>query len=150
MLMYWLKITAGFFISCFFILPFFKVEDPLRSIALRFFSSEGQAEIYEHICNPDRIYRYQYILDQKEYKQRYDGYVEALDNEIPETLRCQNILTQLVPIKIKYFNLFRYWSEPLNAERLSPLLFWGVNIVKIGAILILITTFVRPGSKQKK
>ena len=40
--MYWLKITAGFFISCFFILPFFKVEDPLRSIALRFFSSEGQ------------------------------------------------------------------------------------------------------------
>ncbi|HRI00134.1 MAG TPA: hypothetical protein PK006_03695 [Saprospiraceae bacterium] len=142
-MIYWLKIIVSFCISCFFILPFFNVEDPFRAFALRFFYKESTAQIYEHECNPDRIYRYVYQLGGKEYQQRYNGFVEALDQLIPEQERCKLQVPSKPVVAIKYFPYFQYWSEPLQAERLDLWLFLGVNLIKIFAVLILITIFVR-------
>ncbi len=141
--MIWIYRILIFFLSCFFILPFFKVEDPFRSLALRFFAIPGEAEIYNHTCEGDRVYLYEYTIDQTIYQQRYDGYNEILDHKIPENDRCKGELPQHVSIPIKYYPYFRYWSEPIDAERLSFPLFLMVNTVKFGAIILMILTFVR-------
>jgi len=72
--MIWFYRLLLFFLSCFFILPFFKVEDPFRSLALRFFAIPGEAKIYNHTCEGDRVYLYQYTIKETLYQQRYDGY----------------------------------------------------------------------------
>ncbi|HEX5625597.1 MAG TPA: hypothetical protein VFX48_06260 [Saprospiraceae bacterium] len=141
--MIWFLRIFVFFAACFFFLPFFQVEDPFRSIALRFFSVPGEARIYEHTCEGDRIYRYEYTLSDVVYLQRYDGYNEILDFKIPENERCKGGLTSIVPIAIRYFPYFRYWSEPMDAERLSFVLFLMVNLVKFAALILLILTFIR-------
>jgi hypothetical protein len=141
--MIWFNRILIFFLSCFFILPFFKVEDPFRSLALRFFSIPGEAKIYNHTCEGDRVYLYEYTIEETIYKQRYDGYNEILDHKIPENDRCKGQLSQQVAIPIKYYPYFRYWSEPIDAERLSFPLFLMVNVVKFAAIILLILTFVR-------
>lgn len=141
--MIWFYRILLFFISCFFILPFFRVEDPFRSLALRFFAIPGEAKIYSHSCEGDRVYLYEYKVDETVYQQRYDGYNEILDFKIPENDRCKGTLFQQVNIPIKYFPYFRYWSEPADAERLSFPLFLMVNLVKFVAIFLVILTFIR-------
>ena len=141
--MIWFYRLLLFFLSCFFILPFFKVEDPFRSLALRFFAIPGEAKIYNHTCEGDRVYLYQYTIKETLYQQRYDGYNEILDFKIPENDRCKGELPIQVSIPIKYYPHFRYWSEPLDAERLSFPLFFMVNLVKFAAIILMILTFVR-------
>ncbi|MBK8451261.1 MAG: hypothetical protein IPO78_12510 [Saprospiraceae bacterium] len=141
--MIWFLRIFLFFIASFFILPFFRVEDPFRSIALRYFSIPGEAWIYDHNCIGDRIYFYEYSLNQTQYQQRYDGYNKILDYKIPENDRCKGVLASKVMIPIKYFPYFRYWSEPLDADRPSFILFLMVNLVKVFSILLLILTFVR-------
>jgi hypothetical protein len=141
--MIWLIRIVVFFLSCFFILPFFRVEDPFRSLALRFFAVNGFAEIYNHTCEGDRVYLYEYTIQNSLYQQRYDGYNEILDFKIPENERCKGALPVKVPINIKYYPYFRYWSEPLDAEKISFPLFLMVNIVKFSSIVLLILTFVR-------
>lgn len=141
--MIWLLRVIGFFGACFFLLPFFRVEDPFRSIALRFFSVSGSAKIYNHTCDGDRVYLYEYSFNSDSFQQRYDGYNEILDKKIPENDRCKGNLSPQVAIEIRYFPYFRYWSEPIDAERPSFILFLMVNVVKIGSILLLILTFIR-------
>jgi hypothetical protein len=141
--MIWLIRVLLFLIACFFILPFFRVEDPFRSLALRFFAIPGEAKIYDHTCEGDRVYLYEYTIEQTTYQQRYDGYNEVLDFKIPENDRCKGALPNQVKIPIKYYPYFRYWSEPTDAERLSFPLFLMVNIVKFAAIILVILTFVR-------
>ena len=141
--MIWLYRLLLFFLSCFFLLPFFKVEDPFRSLALRFFAVSGEARIYNHTCEGDRVYLYEYMIKQTTYQQRYDGYNKILDFKIPENERCKGDLPEQVLIPIKYYPYFRYWSEPLDAERLSFPLFLMVNLVKFVAIVLVILTFVR-------
>ncbi len=144
--MIWFLRLIVFFISCFFILPFFRVEDPFRSIALRFFAIKGQAEIYNHSCEGDRVYLYEYSIQNILYQQRYDGYNQVLDFKIPENDRCKGSLSSKITIPIKYYPHFRYWSEPLDAERLSFPLFLMVNLVKFASVILLILTFVRKRS----
>jgi hypothetical protein len=141
--MIWFYRFLTFFISCFFILPFFKVEDPFRSIALRFFSVPGEANIYNHSCEGDRVYLYEYLINQTTYQQRYDGYNEILDHTIPENDRCKGEISNKVHIAIKYYPYFRYWSEPMDAEKPGFPLFLMVNAVKFGAIILVILTFIR-------
>ncbi len=141
--MVWLYRFIVFILACFFILPFLNVENPFRSIALRFFSVPGTAQLYQHDCNPDRVYLFSYTLKGTTYFQRYDGYIEALDQVIPEALRCKGAINESVGIQIRYFPYFRYWSEPELAERLSLLLFGMVNLVKFGSVVLLVLTFVR-------
>ena len=141
--MIWLYRSLIFLLSCFFILPFFKVEDPFRSLALRFFAIPGEAKIYNHTCVGDRVYLYEYNIQQTTYQQRYDGYNEILDHKIPENDRCNGSLPTQILIPIKYYPHFRYWSEPLDAEKLSFPMFILVNLVKFSAIILMILTFVR-------
>ncbi len=141
--MIWLLRGLAFFAACFFLLPFFKVEDPFRSIALRFFSDQGTAKIYNHSCEGDRVYLYQYHFNADTFQQRYDGYNEVLDFKIPENDRCKGNLMNQVDIPIRYFPYFRFWSEPLDAERPGMFLFIMVNVVKFFSIILLILTFVR-------
>ncbi|MBK9109568.1 MAG: hypothetical protein IPM92_14645 [Saprospiraceae bacterium] len=141
--MIWLLRGLVFFLACFFILPWFQVEDPFRSIGLRFFSISGSAALYQHDCNPDRIYLYEYNLGQTLYQQRYDGYIESLDQKIPENMRCSGTLASKVEIPIRYFPYFKYWSEPEDAIRPSLILFIMLNAVKFGSVILLVLTFVR-------
>ena len=140
---YWLKFIVLFFAACFFLLPALNVEDPFRSLALRFFNKETEAVIYNHSCNPDRIYLYRYQIQNKTFEQRYNGYIEALDNIIPENERCQEVVNSQPKFLIKYFPLFAFWSEPTTAERNNLLMFIGINIVKFFSIILLIWTFLR-------
>ena len=146
--MLWLLRFIVFILACFFILPFLNVEDPFRSIALRFFAVRGTAQLYQHDCNPDRVYLFSYTLEGTTFKQRYDGYIEALDQQIPEHLRCKGAIHETVTIPIRYFPYFRYWSEPESAERLSLILFSMVNLVKFCSVILLILTFVRSSSPK--
>lgn len=143
--MIWLLRGLVFFFACFFILPWFQVEDPFRSIALRFFSIPGSAALYQHDCKPDRTYLFEYTLQQTLYQQRYDGYIESLDQKIPENMRCSGALSSKVEIPIRYFPYFKYWSEPEDAIRPSLILFIMLNAVKFGSVILLILTFVRKG-----
>ncbi|MBK7225493.1 MAG: hypothetical protein WBB17_06130 [Saprospiraceae bacterium] len=140
---YWIKFFLLFFAGCFFLLPALNVEDPFRSLSLRFFSKEAEAEIYNHSCKPDRIYLYQYNINGKNYKQRYDGYVESIDQLIPEQERCKEAVASLPKMQIRYFPLFSFWSEPIMSERPNLLMFFGINLVKIFSLLILLWTFLR-------
>ena len=88
--MYYLKFVLLFFVLTFFVLPLFNIEDPLRTIALRYFSSRTEANLVEHICKPDRTYWYEYDVASSHYRQRYDGYVERLDAKIPENTGFTN------------------------------------------------------------
>ncbi|MBP8724622.1 MAG: hypothetical protein KBF37_07590 [Saprospiraceae bacterium] len=141
--MTWLLRTLAFFVLCFFVLPLLRVEDPFRSISLRFFSQSAQAKLYEHRCDPDRTYLFSYELDGEAYLQRYDGYVEPLDDLIPEPLRCTGTLQAPVPMAIRFVPFFRYWSEPEKAIRPSLALFFLLNAVKLGSVLLIVFTFVR-------
>lgn len=141
--MIWLLRIIAFFSACFFLLPFFRVEDPFRSIALRFFSIPGKAKIYNHSCEGDRVYLYEYSFNSDSFQQRYDGYNEILDYKIPENIRCKGTVFPQVEIDIRYFPYFRFWSEPMDAERPSFLLFLMVNVVKLFSIVLLILTFIR-------
>ena len=100
---YWIKFFLLFFAGCFFLLPALNVEDPFRSLSLRFFSKETEAEIYNHSCKPDRIYLYQYNINGKNYKQRYDGYVESIDQLIPEQERCKEAVASLPKMQIRHY-----------------------------------------------
>lgn len=140
---YWIKFLVLFLLACFFLLPAMKVEDPFRSIALRFLSKESSAELYNHQCNPDRIYNYRYTIDAKTYEQVYEGYIAALDEIIPESERCKSAVPSLPKFAVRYFPLFSFWSEPMMAERPHFILFLGINLVKIFSILLLIWTFLR-------
>ena len=140
---YYLKFSLAFFLLCFFILPLFNIEDPFRTIVLKYFYKESDALIVEHICAPDRTYWYEYQAHATQYRQRYDGYVEELDNRISPELRCKGVLKDGVPIKIKYFPYFSYWSEPLESIQSKPIIVLMYILVKIGAIFILLWTFLR-------
>ncbi|MBK8956628.1 MAG: hypothetical protein IPM34_13895 [Saprospiraceae bacterium] len=141
--MVWLFRILVFFIACFFILPWFQVEDPFRSLALRFFSRPATAWMYQHDCKPDRVYLFEYYVDYTLYQQRYDGYIESLDHKIPENLRCSGPLSSKVEMPIRFFPYFRYWSEPEDAIRPSLILFIMLNGVKFGSVFLLVLTFVR-------
>ena len=146
---YYLKFSVAFFLLCFFVLPFFNIEDPFRTIALKYFYQESDARIVEHICKPDRTYWYEYQAHEIQYRQRYDGYVEELDNRIAPDRRCMGILNESVPIKIKYFPYFSYWSEPVESIQSKPIIVLMYILVKIGAIFILLWTFLRRWSHYR-
>lgn len=141
--MYYLKFVLLFFVLTFFVLPLFNIEDPLRTIALRYFSSQTEANLVEHICKPDRTYWYEYDVASSHYRQRYDGYVERLDAKIPENYRCQGKLTEPTPIDIKYFGGFSYWSEPVESIQESIVIIWMYILIKLGGVFILLWTFLR-------
>jgi hypothetical protein len=134
---------ALFFVCCFFILPLFKVEDPFRSLGLRFIYGQVEGALYEHQCEGTRLYRYEYMVGSKLYQQRYDGFNQVVDDRIPPDMRCSGTLTSKVTLPVRYFKWFPIWSEPMEAERLSILLFIMVNAVKIISIVLLIWIFVR-------
>ncbi|MBK7231909.1 MAG: hypothetical protein IPH93_06530 [Saprospiraceae bacterium] len=140
---YYLKFGILFLLMCFFILPIFRIEDPFRTISLQLFSKTHKAKITEHICNPDRIYWYEYDLGQSHYRQRYDGYVATLDDTIPADQRCQGQILNPPNIDIKYFPLFAYWSEPVNSIATSIFEIWMFLLIKIIAIFLILWTFIR-------
>jgi len=144
--MIWFLRILVFFIACFVVLPLIQVENPFRSIALRFFAKDHTADVYQHDCNPDRVYLYEYTFDRALYRQRYDGYIETLDQKIPESMRCSGALNEKIEIAIRYFPYLKYWSEPVDAIRSSLMLFLMLNLVKFGSVLLLILTFVRKNS----
>ncbi len=132
-----------FLAACFFLLPLFKIEDPIRSLGLRFMYAETEGFLYEHQCDRDRVYRYEYSVNTKRYQQFYTGYNEKIENSIPDSLRCSGKLNERAPITVRYFIGFPLWSEPSDAERLSIGLFIMVNAVKVIAIILLIWIFIR-------
>ncbi len=141
--MIWIIRIVLFFVACFVLLPLVQVEDPFRSLALRFFAKEHTAHLYQHDCKPDRVYLFEYGIDRAIYRQRYDGYIESLDHKIPESLRCSGVLSSKVEISIRYFPYLKFWSEPVDAIRPSLILFIMLNLVKFGSVILLILTFVR-------
>lgn len=141
-MIWWIRLLV-FVIACFFVLPLINVEDPFRSLSLRFFSKPYTASIYSHECTPDRTYRFEYTLEGTIYKQRYDAYTEGLDNAIPENIRCSGQLATPVQISIRYFPYFKYWSEPEDAIRPSIFMFIMINFIKIASVSLLVWTFVR-------
>ncbi|MBK9270184.1 MAG: hypothetical protein IPM48_01180 [Saprospiraceae bacterium] len=140
---YGLKFGILFLLICFFVLPLFRVEDPFRTISLQLFAKSHRAQITEHICNPDRIYWYEYDLGKNHYRQRYDGYVAALDESIHPDQRCQGPLVKPAEIEIKYFPLFCYWSEPIHKITTSFIELWMFIIIKFAAVFLLLWTFIR-------
>lgn len=140
---YYLKFSVIFLLMCMVVLPLLKIENPLRTIGLLYFSKPASATITEHICNPDRTYWYEYDLSGDHYRQRYDGYVETLDNRIPPDLRCSGKLAQGAQIEIKYFPIYRFWSEPLEKITTSPAEVYMYIVIKFAAILLLLWTFLR-------
>lgn len=140
---HYLLLAILFFLSCFFLLPLLNIEDPIRTISLSLWGKETQARIVEHICKPDRTYWYTYTVKGKEYRQRYDGYVDRLDQYIQEDLRCKGILSISPEIKIKYFPLFSFWSEPIDHIDISTTEKVMYILIKIIGILILLFTFFR-------
>ncbi|MDQ3141192.1 MAG: hypothetical protein M3Q56_02980 [Bacteroidota bacterium] len=119
------------------------MEDPIRSIALRYFYKETEGEIYQHFCDPDRLYFFQYTNNNKPVQHRYKGYIEKLDESIPENERCKGLLSNPVKIQIKYFPFIKKWSEPVDATSSGLALFLMINLVKILSVFLLIWTFLR-------
>lgn len=146
-MIWWIRVLS-FFVSCFFLLPLINVEDPFRSLALRFFSKPLTASIYSHECTPDRTYRFQYTLEGTIYQQRYDAYIEDLDMKIPEDIRCSGQLSSPVDVPIRYFPFFKYWSEPEEAIRSSLFLFFLMNFIKVASVFLLIVTFIRKSTSS--
>ncbi len=140
---HYLKLAILFLLSCFFLLPLLNIEDPIRTISLSLWGKEIEANIVEHICKPDRTYWYTYYVKGKEYRQRYDGYVEKLDQYINENQRCKGILSDSPKIKIKYFPYFSFWSEPMDHIEVSSLEKIMYILIKVFGLLILLFTFFR-------
>ncbi|MEP7196817.1 MAG: hypothetical protein ABI851_09865 [Saprospiraceae bacterium] len=138
-----LKFLFIFLLSCIFILPLLNIEDPLRTISLSFWGKETKAKIVEHICKPDRTYWYEYLINGKSYRQQYNGYVEKLDQQIPENERCKGVLQEPAEIEIKYFPMYSFWSEPLDHIDINFLEKIMYILIKIIGILILMFTFFR-------
>ena len=127
----------------FFLLPLLNIEDPIRTISLSLWGRVSDARIVEHICKPDRTYWYEYNTNGKLFRQRYDGYVEKLDLQIPEDSRCKGILPNAAPIKIKFFPLYSFWSEPIEHIEISKTEKLLYVLIKIIGIWILLFTFLR-------
>lgn len=142
-MLHYLKLFILFLLSCFFLLPLLNIEDPIRTISLGLWGQVTDASIVEHICKPDRTYWYTYQVHGKEFRQRYDGYVEKLDRHIDENQRCKGVLTDAPTIKIKYFPFFSFWSEPLDHIEVSTLEKIMYIIIKVFGIIILLFTFFR-------
>lgn len=140
---YYMKLFLLFLACCFFLLPMLNIEDPLRTISLYLWGKETDAMIVEHICKPDRTYWYEYTTNGKVFRQRYDGYVERLDKQIPEDSRCKGILSSGTPIKIKFFPLYSFWSEPIEHIEISGMEKLMYILIKILGIWILLFTFLR-------
>ena len=140
---YYVKLFFLFLICCFFLLPLLNIEDPIRTICLSFWGRQTDAQIVEHICKPDRTYWYTYETHGKTFRQQYNGYVEALDNRIPEEARCKGLLSASVPVAINYFPLYAFWSEPIEHIEVSTTEKIMYIIINILGIWILMFTFLR-------
>ncbi|NOT36395.1 MAG: hypothetical protein HOP11_03340 [Saprospiraceae bacterium] len=140
---HYLLIIVLFFLTCFFLLPLLNIEDPVRTISLSLWGEETQAKLVEHICKPDRTYWYVYTVKGKDYRQQYNGYVEKLDQQIEENSRCKGVLSNAPEIKITYFPLFSFWSEPVDHIEFSVIEKIMYILIKVIGILILLFTFFR-------
>lgn len=140
---HYFKLFILFLICCFFLLPLLNIEDPIRTISLSIWGKELNAKLVEHNCKPDRTYFYEYTVHGKTFRQRYDGYVEKLDQTIPENLRCSGVLAQSSDIQITYFPYFSFWSEPVDHIEISKIEKLMYILIKVIGIWILLFTFFR-------